>query len=323
MATRKKVTAKAGSKPAIWVMPYEWIVGQDQVKMALEIAWVAPQVGGVLLSGQRGTGKSTVVRAFTLMVNRRLPVTLPINATEDRVVGGWRIEELLQGKHKWMPGLLEEANGNVLYVDEVNLLDDHIVNLLLDVTSTGVLVVQREGRDETKPVRFTLIGTMNPSEGLLRPQLIDRFSLCANVSASEDRAGVLEKVLLYDAALTMDRNGNHEAAWDEWQAAIQSDQTKATNLAAARSRLQEVTIPDAIYAHCVSIGKLFGVEGHRADFLMALAGKALAAMDHQKAVSKEHLKRVAPLVLQHRRAGGQAGGWSKEDEKRLNDELAK
>jgi magnesium chelatase subunit I len=132
------------NNPAI--LPYSLIIGQTQLKLALELAYIAPRIGGVLLSGERGTGKSTAVRAFAQMIAEQLPVTLPINATEDRVVGGWKVNELIGGKAVWQRGLLEEADKKgMLYVDEVNLLDDHIVNIILDVTSTGVLEIQREG----------------------------------------------------------------------------------------------------------------------------------------------------------------------------------
>jgi magnesium chelatase subunit I len=143
-------------KSEIPIFPYHLIVGQEQLKLALELAYIAPRIGGVLLSGERGTGKSTAVRAFAYMMYGGLPVTLPINATEDRVIGGWEINELMQGKAEWQDGLLVEANKKVLYVDEVNLLDDHIVNIILDVTSTGVLVIQREGKSTQKSVSFTL-----------------------------------------------------------------------------------------------------------------------------------------------------------------------
>src|SRR5216683_574163 len=147
---------------AIHILPYTCIVGQEQLKLALELAYIAPRIGGVLISGERGTGKSTTVRAFAHMVYGGLPVTIPINATEDRVVGGWKIKELMSGNAEPQEGLLEEANGRLLYVDEVNLLDDHIVNIILDVTATGVLVVQREGQHFQKQVQFILVGTMNP-----------------------------------------------------------------------------------------------------------------------------------------------------------------
>jgi magnesium chelatase subunit I len=191
---------------AIPILPYSRIVGQEQIKLALEIAYVAPQrLGGVLISGQRGTGKSTAVRAFAQIVDGQLPVTLPINATEDRVVGGWKIDALMRSESTWQPGLLEEANGRLLYVDEVNLLDDHIVNIILDVTSTGVLVVQRDGQNkQSEKVAFTLVGTMNPEEGGLRPQLLDRFGLMVSVAAETDaekRLAILQNVLAFDQAI--------------------------------------------------------------------------------------------------------------------------
>lgn len=134
--------AEAGTVP---LLPYSYVLGQDTLRRALEIAYVAPSVGGVLVSGERGTAKSTTVRAFARMMYGELPVTLPINATDDRVVGGWRIDALMAGRTEPQPGLLEHANEQgVLYIDEVNLLDDHIVNLILDVVSTGLLAVQRE-----------------------------------------------------------------------------------------------------------------------------------------------------------------------------------
>src|SRR5215471_10525041 len=147
---------KPKNQQPIPLMPYSMVKGQDQLKLALELSYIAPRIGGVLLSGQRGTGKSTVVRAFANAVFGTLPVTLPINATEDRVVGGWNIQSLLNSQLEEQPGLLESADGRLLYIDEVNLLDDHIVNIILDVTSTGVLVIEREGRHTEKEVRFTL-----------------------------------------------------------------------------------------------------------------------------------------------------------------------
>ncbi len=175
-------------KSAIQILPYTLIVGQEKIKLALELAYIAPRIGGVLLSGQRGTAKSTAVRAFSMMIYDRLPVTLPINATEDRVVGGWEINQLMKGEPKWQEGLIQEAaKDKLLYIDEVNLLDDHIVNIILDVSSTGVLVVQRDGQRREEAVSFNLVGTMNPEEGGLRPQLLDRFWLdgwcnCSNSS---------------------------------------------------------------------------------------------------------------------------------------------
>jgi magnesium chelatase subunit I len=141
------------------ILPYSLIVGQEQLKLALELAYIAPQLGGVLISGHRCTGKSTAVRAFAQMVYGDLPDTLPINATEDRVVGGLDVDKLMQSQTKWKDGLLVEANQKLLYVDEVNLLDDHIVNIILDVTSTGKLEIQRDGQSIREDLSFTLVGT--------------------------------------------------------------------------------------------------------------------------------------------------------------------
>jgi magnesium chelatase subunit I len=299
---------------AIPIMPYSWIIGQQQLKTALELSYIAPKLGGVLLSGQRGTGKSTVVRAFSRMVHGRLPVTLPINATEDRVVGGWKIDALLQGRQEWQKGLIEEARDAALYIDEVNLLDDHIVNILLDVTSTGVLNIEREGRHDQLRVTFTLIGTMNPSEGGLRPQLIDRFGLMADITAEKEtsvRKRILEAVLEYDAALA----GESESV-GRLSTARAEDRELSKSLRSARGKVRKVQISDVILALCARLGPELGVEGHRADFVLALAAQALAAKEGFTTVNVSHLSFVAPMVLQHRRIGGQPS-WSESDSRRL------
>ncbi|RBM16858.1 AAA family ATPase [Streptomyces sp. PT12] len=172
------------------ILPYSLLVGHRELRTALEIAYVNEAVGGVLATGQRGTAKTTTVRAFTMMTVGRLPVTLPIGATDDRVLGGWQIKKLMRGAAEPEDGLLVEAAkspARMLYVDEINLLDDYLVNIILDVVSTGVLSVQREGRaEELHDVNFALVGTMNPDEGGLRPQLLDRFGLVADVLPEED-----------------------------------------------------------------------------------------------------------------------------------------
>lgn len=307
----------------IAIMPYSMVVGQKQLKLALELAYVAPRIGGVLLSGQRGTGKSTLVRAFAHAVYGDLPVTLPINATEDRVVGGWNIGALLNSQLQEQPGLLESADGKLLYIDEVNLLDDHIVNMILDVTSTGVLSIEREGRHTEREVRFTLVGTMNPSEGGLRPQLLDRFGVMVDVVSETDdvvREDILRAVLDYDAARALERTTPEaELAPPPLQTlrdARASDSRRGSELQAARDRLGNVKLPAEMAKACVQIGKRFQVEGHRGDYIMALAARARAAIRGVETVEADDVREVAPLALQHRRPGVLQSGkalWSAKD----------
>jgi magnesium chelatase subunit I len=283
------------------LIPFSTIVGQESLKLALKLAYVAPGVGGVLISGQRGTCKSTAVRAFARMMSDggRLPVTIPINATEDRVVGGWLIDELMRGAAKPQTGLLEEADGGLLYVDEVNLLDDHIVNILLDVTSTNILVIQREGRSEQKRVDFTLVGTMNPEEGGLRPQLLDRFGLMVSVRAETDadrRIQILETVLAFDRAK---RDGA-----SDWLARGQAaDEKLAQEVRQAAHDVREVVMDEDVQRCCIEIALDLKVEGHRGDIVLALAARAFAALKGAEKVAPEDVATVAPLALQHRRAG--------------------
>jgi magnesium chelatase subunit I len=288
-------------------MPYSAIVGQAQVKQALELCFVEPRIGGVLLRGERGTGKTTTVRAFARMALEKPLVNLPINATEDRVVGGWRIKELIEGRTEFQPGLLEEAHEGLLYVDEVNLLDDHIVNILLDVTSTGVLVVQREGLDRRADIHFTLVGTMNPEEGSLRPQLLDRFGLMVSVTA-EAEADVRARIL--DQVLGMEDSHRRAELASE-------DQVRRKNLLGARKLLPKVVLPPERKKDCVRVAQALQVEGHRGDLVIARAARAHAALQKRNVVSPADIRAVAPFALAHRRKpSGQreAAPWSHEDD---------
>lgn len=316
------------------IMPYSMVVGQQELKLALELAYVAPKIGGVLLSGERGTGKSTVVRAFGVMTNPqgKLPVTLPINATEDRVIGGWNIDKLLQGELIPQKGLIEESNGGLLYIDEVNLLDDHIINIILDVTATGVLIIEREGKDERKEVRFTMVGTMNPAEGGLRPQLIDRFGLVADIVGESDeklRIEILETVLEYDAARFLEMHEQEGKPLERLNRARAQDQAIQKKLKQARLDFQQVSVPREIAERCVKLGKTFQIEGHRGDYVTALAARAHAALRGSSTVNNEDVLKVAPLALQHRRIDAAQGGsfmsWTEQDNTKvsaiLNGEL--
>lgn len=311
---------------AIPILPYSQIVGQEQIKLALEIAYVAPQrLGGVLISGQRGTGKSTAVRAFAQMVYGQLPVTLPINATEDRVVGGWKIDALMRSESTWQPGLLEEANDRLLYVDEVNLLDDHIVNIILDVTSTGVLVVQRDGQNkEPQKVAFTLVGTMNPEEGGLRPQLLDRFGLMVSVQAEADegvRLQILQNVLTFDQALSAP-TGSGLSTWLD--RAKKKDIKKHEQLQQAKEKFGSVEVSPEILGLCIKLSSKFQAEGNRGDYVLAMAARACAALEGASEVSRSHLKAVAPLALQHRRpqmAQSSQEVWNEQDRETLDQLL--
>ncbi len=304
------------------VLPYPYIVGQEKLKLALELAYIAPRIGGVLISGQRGTAKSTTVRAFASMVYQHLPVTIPINATEDRVIGGWQVQKLIEGKTEKLPGLIEEAHNKLLYIDEVNLLDDHIVNIILDVTSTGKLVIQRDGLNEQRNVRVTLVGTMNPEEGGLRPQLLDRFGLMVDVTTVPEQATrreILKTVLQFDQALQQEERGQHSAFIE---AGHRQAQQIHDELEAARSRYIQVEQDPEVTDACVRIAESFQVEGHRADYILALAASAYAARYNEASTTLKGLRAIADLALRHRLTEESKLSmveWGNEHEQRLDE----
>src|SRR5664280_43107 len=301
----------------------------DDLKLALIVNAVSPVVGGVLLRGEKGTAKSTVVRALAALLpdvaviegcrfscapsapdaecpdgphriggsattrSARL-VELPVGASEDRVVGSLDLERALtEGVRAYQPGLLAAAHRGVLYVDEVNLLHDHLVDLLLDAAALGTSYVERDGVSVRHAARFLLVGTMNPEEGELRPQLLDRFGLTVEVAASRDpgeRAQVVRRRLDYEA----DPDG-FAAAWAGEDAAL------ADRIAAARTRLPAVVLGDPALRQVTSVCAAFDVDGLRADLVTARAAVALAAWAGRDAVTAEDVRQAALLALPHRR----------------------
>lgn len=305
------------------LLPYTKVVGQKTLCWVLEVAYVmGSSVGGVLLSGERGTAKSTIVRSFATMMYEKLPVTLPINATDDRVMGGWEIDTLMAGNPEWKKGLLQQAGDTgMLYIDEVNLLDDHIINLILDVASTGVLVVEREGIDDWQvDVSFTLVGTMNPDEGPLRPQLLDRFGLFVPVTAETDpeqRRKILFNVLKFDIEREKERSDwLDQGRLDDRQERAKLERARKASVAI------EPTDDPALLDICASVAERFDVVGHRAEIVMARAACAAAAIADREAVTLEDVARVAPYAVMHRRrdyAYTDGFKWSEEDADRLTE----
>ena len=291
------------------------------MKRALLVAAVDPGVGGVLVLGDRGTGKSTAVRALAALLPRQptalgcpygcdpegtaglcppasrlLPVPvvdLPLGATEDRVVGALDLERaLVHGEKAFEPGLLARAHRGFLYIDEVNLLEDHLVDALLDVAASGENVVEREGLSVRHPARFVLVGSGNPEEGELRPQLLDRFGLAVSVETPRDLASRVEVVKRRDA-YERDRDG-FVAAWKRRDARIRS------RIVAARRRLDAVAVPDAVLERCAEICLHLGTDGLRGELTLMRAARAVAALDGVATVSGKHLREVAPAALGHR-----------------------
>lgn len=296
--------------------PFSAIVGQDEMKRALLLAAVDPRIGGVMVFGDRGTGKSTAVRALAALlppipaaragyhaegtppppVKATVPVPfvdLPLGATEDRVVGALDLERALAaGVKAFEPGLLARANGGFLYIDEVNLLEDHIVDLLLDVAASGENVVEREGLSVRHPARFVLIGSGNPEEGELRPQLLDRFGLSVEVRTPQDLATRVEILRRCDAF-----ERSPEMFADTWRAA---ERRTLRQIARGRAGLAQVVMPDAMLARASSLCMTVGADGLRGELTLMRAARALAALEGAGVVSAEHIARIAPLALRHR-----------------------
>ena len=308
--------------------PFSAIVGQDEMKLALLISAVDPKVGGVLAFGDRGAGKSTAVRALAALLPKmkvvvgcryncdpdkpaefcdechaRKPlkiasvpvpvVDLPLGATEDRVVGALDLERALaKGEKAFEPGLLARAHRGFLYIDEANLLEDHLVDLLLDVAASGENVVEREGLSIRHPARFVLVGTGNPEEGELRPQLLDRFGLSVEVSTPNNLPDRIEVVKRRDA---YERDSlAFIASYEKHEAKLRK------SITAARERIGTIVVPDAMLEQAAKLCMALGTDGLRGELTLMRAARALAAIDGAKTVTGAHLKKIAPPALRHR-----------------------
>ena len=274
--------------------PFTALVGQEKMKTALILNLIYPEIGGVLIRGEKGTAKSTAVRALADLLPEEISVVnLPVSATEDRVVGSLDIKHALEtGEKRFEPGLLSQAHGNILYADEVNLLEDHIVDTLLDAAAMGMNIVEREGISYSHPARFILVGTMNPEEGDLRPQLLDRFGLVTEVAGErepEQRAEVVRRCLAFEQ-----HPESFCSAYEEEEKALRG------KIIAARERLSGIAIPDEAFRYAAKIGIACEVDGHRADITLVKTARALTAFDGEDEVRPEHITSCAPLVLPHR-----------------------
>ena len=312
------------------IFPFAAIVGQDDMKLALILNIINPKLSGVLIRGEKGTGKSTAVRALAeilpeievlenspyslspqevldpawrdsiglpekpAFIKRRVRVVeLPVGATEDRVVGTMDLEQALKcGEKQFEPGLLAAAHRGILYVDEVNLLDDHVVDVLLDAAAMGVNTVAREGVGFTHPAGFTLVGTMNPEEGELRPQLLDRFGLCVHIEGIRDtdsRIEVMERRLAYEE--------NPLGFLDDWKS---ESEEIALGIQKARDLLPRVTTERPVLARIAEICLEAGVDGHRADIITLKTAKTLAAWKGREEVNSQDVDQALELALPHR-----------------------
>lgn len=315
-----------------YIYPFSAIIGQEPMKTALLLNAVDPTIGGVLISGHKGTGKSTTVRALAqilpeiesvedcpfhcapegsatmcdsclerLSKGESLPrtklsmpvVELPLSATEDRVVGTLHVEHALKtGQRRFEAGLLAAANRGILYVDEVNLLDDHLVDILLDAAASGINIIEREGISYSHPARFMLIGTMNPEEGDLRPQFLDRFGLSLSVKGLADlelRQTIVRQRIAFDQ--------NPEAFLIKWS---DSEQILTDQIRYARRKLDSVRIPARMLELAVRLSAELEVQGHRSDIAILKTARALAAILERDTVEQTHIAEAARYVLPHR-----------------------
>ena len=294
--TQAQTAAQTGEPPPTRrpVFPFAALIGQAPLQQALLLAAIDPGLGGVLVSGPRGTAKSTAARALAELLPQGQLVNLPLGASEDRLIGTLDIETVLRdGAVRFSPGLLARAHQGVLYVDEVNLLPDALVDALLDAAASGVNTVERDGVSHSHDASFVLIGTMNPEEGELRPQLIDRFGLMVelqNCFEPQVRQAIVKARLAFD----LDPHG-FRARFAEQQVAY------VERIRAARGALPQLAFDDAVHAQVSALCIGAAVDGLRADLVMLRAARALAAWEQAREVTVEHVERVAEVVLVHRR----------------------
>ena len=312
--------------------PFTAIIGQDAMKEGLILNAINPNIGGILIFGQKGTAKSTAVRALAKILpeievvkgcrfacdpknedtmceeclnklnggealesefKSMKVVDLPIGITEDRLVGTLDIEEAIKnGKKKFEAGILALANRGILYIDEINLLDDHIVDLLLDSAAMGVNTIEREGISYSHPAKFILVATMNPEEGEVRPQLLDRFGLSVEVKGITDINKRIEIVKL---------RGEFERNPKEFQKKFNNKEKELKEkIVKTRVKLNEVTISDDLLLLNAMLGSKFNIDGHRGDITLMKAAITRAALEDRSEVLKEDIEKVAPMVLFHR-----------------------
>lgn len=284
--------------------PLTAIVGQEDMKRALILNVINPTLGGVLIRGEKGTAKSTAVRALAEIIppiaaekeellQALKVIDLPVSATEDRVVGTIDVEHAIKtGEKKFEPGILAAAHKNILYVDEVNLLEDHIVDVLLDAAAMGVNHIEREGISYSHPAQFILVGTMNPEEGDLRPQLLDRFALSVDVYGERDvnkRIEVIRRRLSFEAdKVSFIKQYERE------------QQQLRAKILAARERVKMVDVADQLIEMAAQISIVSEVEGHRSDITMIKTAMTIAAFSERTMVEVDDLVEAASLVLPHR-----------------------
>ncbi len=282
---------KVDAKP---LFPFSALLGQEHLRRALLLAAIDPGIGGVLIEGPRGTAKSTSARAMAQLLPDGQLVTLPLGASEEQLIGSLDIEAALQGaKVRFAPGLLARADGGVLYVDEVNLLPDALVDQLLDVAASGVNVIERDGISHSHDASFVLIGTMNREEGELRPQLLDRFGLALRLETCRDpalRQAIVKSRLAFDAA---------PALFCDQFAAAQKQLIE--RIQRGRANLASITWGDEIFAHVTALCIEAAVDGVRADLVILRAARALAALEEADTVRIAHVDAIAELALYHRR----------------------